>query len=428
MPPAPDSPAESVASTTAPTDRPPDPAPKRRFAGLAPFESIDYCFLFVGSTLTMASFYMQQIAQGWLIYDLTNSSTWLGIVSFARGIPMLVLALPGGVVVDRFDRRLVLLTAQGLTALVAVVLAGLIATGLVDPWHVAITSFLSGCLFVLVAPARQALVPSTVRRDLLSGAIALMSAGQNGGRVVGPAIAGLLIAGFGAAAAFAVQAVGFGLALASVSRLPPQPPAGHIRQQSALQNLIEGLVYVWNDSTVLALFALQAIPAFLIMPYTQLLPIFARDFFLAGPEGLGTLMMAQGIGSLLGSFGVVLLPTRRQGWALFASLGVFGLLLVALAYSTSLTLAVGMMTMIGVVQAVYLATNTTLIQVAVPDALRGRVMSIYLTTWGLMPLGALPQGVLADHFGAPIVVAVAGLLSVAVVVGMAVYSPKLRRL
>ena len=163
--------------------------------------------------------------------------------------------------------------------------------------------------------------------------------------------------------------------------------------------------YVWDDPTVLALMSLQAIPAFLIMPYTQLLPIFARDILHTGPEGLGTLMTANGIGSVLGSVVIVLLPSRRQGLFLFASLASFGLLLAAFAASTWLPLSIGIMGLIGVAQAIYLATNNTLVQLATPDELHGRVMSVYMMTWGLMPLGALPQGILADWFGAPIVTA-----------------------
>ena len=400
----------------------------RRFSGLAPFESRAYRYLFVGTALTMTGNFMQQVAQGWLIYDLTDSPTWLGIISFARGIPMLVLALPAGVLVDRFDRRTVLIIGQGLTALVAIVLAALIFYGLVLPWHVAVTAFLSGCLFVLIIPARQALVGATVARSQLSAAIALMSAGQNSGRVLGPALAGVLIAAFGVAMSFTIQAFGFILALLCASMLGPQPAGGSARERSAAQSLLEGLRYVWNDSTVFALMLLQAIPAFLIMPYTQLLPIFARDILATGPDGLGTLMMANGIGSVLGAICIVLLPFRRQGVFLFTSLGTFGLLLAAFAVSTSFTLSVAIMGLLGVAQAIYLASNNTLVQVATPDELRGRVMSVYMTTWGLMPLGSLPQGILADWFGAPAVAFATGLMSCAVVVGVAIRSPALRRL
>jgi MFS family permease len=406
--------------------------PERRsrggFAGLTPFSSTAYRYLFLGTALTMTGYFMQQVAQGWLIYDLTDSPTWLGIVSFASGIPMLVLALPAGVVVDRLDRRTVLIAAQALTALVAVVLAALIATGLVQPWHVALTAFAGGCLLVLIIPARQALLPGTVGRSQLGPAIALMSAGTNSGRVIGPSLTGLLIAAFGAATAFAAQAAGFILALACAAMLAPRPAGGRARRPTAAQDLLEGLRYVWEDPTVLALMSLQAIPAFLIMPYTQLLPIFARDILRTGPEGLGTLMTVMGIGSVLGSVGIVLLPARRQGLLLLVSLAAFGLLLAAFAASTWMPLSIGIMGLIGVAQAIYLATNNALVQLAVPNALQGRVMSVYMTTWGLMPLGALPQGILADWFGAPIVLAGTGLLSCLVLVVMAARSPVLRGL
>jgi len=406
--------------------------PKRRgaggLAGLEPFRSRAYRFLFLGTMLTMTGNFMQQVAQGWLIYDLTSSPTWLGIVSFARGIPMLILALVAGVLVDRFDRRIVLLTAQGLTALVAVILAGLIATDLVQPWHVAVTAFLSGCLFVLIIPARQALLSSTVQRAQLGPAIALMSTGQNSGRIIGPALAGLLIALLGVAMSFTVQALGFVLALLCAVMLGPQQMAASARKASAFQSLMEGVRYVWEDSTVLALVSLQAIPAFLIMPYTQLLPIFARDILHTGPDGLGTLMMANGIGSVIGSIVIVLLPLRRQGPFLFISLGCMGGLLALFAASTWLPASIGIMGLIGGAQAIYLASNNTLVQVATPDELRGRVMSVYMMTWGLMPLGSLPQGIIADWFGAPIVAAGTGLMACLVVIVFAARAPTLRRL
>ena len=402
--------------------------PSGAFAGLTPLSSRAYRYLFAGTALTMTGYFMQQVAQGWLIYDLTASATWLGIVAFAGGIPMLVLALPAGVLVDRFDRRLVLIVAQGLTALVAVILALLIATGLVEPWHVAAAGFASGCLLVLIVPARQALLPTTVERAQLGPSIALMSTGMNSGRVVGPSLTGVLIAAFGVATAFAAQAAGFLLALVCACMLAPRPSAGRARQRSAAQDLLEGVRYVWDDRTVFALMCLQAIPAFLVMPYTQLLPIFARDILHTGPDGLGTLMTANGIGSVLGSLGIVMLPWQRRGLLLFGSLTAFSLLLAIFAVSTSFPLSLASMGLIGVAQAVYLATNNTLVQLAVPNALQGRVMSVYMTTWGLMPLGALPQGVLAEWFGAPIVVVVVGLLSCLVVVLMAVRSPALRRL
>jgi MFS family permease len=397
------------------------------FAGLAPFSSAAYRYLFMGTALTMTGHFMQQLAQGWLIYNLTDSPTWLGITSFAGGIPMLVLSLPAGVMIDRFDRRIVLMAAQGLTALVAVVLSILIATGLVQPWHVALAALVGGCLFVLIIPARQSLVPATVERSQLGPAVALMSTGPNSGRVIGPSLAGLLIATFGIATSFATQAAGFVLALLCASMLGPQPPSGRTRERSAVHNLLEGLRYVWEERRVLGLISLQAIPAFLLMPFTQLLPIFARDILQAGPQGLGTLLAASGIGAVLGSLCIVMLPTRHQGLILFISLATFALLVAAFSRSTSLPLSIAIMGLLGAAQSIYLATNNTLVHLATPDHLRGRVMSVYMMTWGLMPLGSLPQGVLADWFGAPIVAATTGLLGCLFVVVMAIRSPALRR-
>ena len=414
-------PASGVAET-----RPRKPV-SSRFPGLAPLSSHAYRYLFIGTALTMTGNFMQMVAQGWLIYDLTSSPTWLGIVSFARGVPMLVLALVAGVLVDRMDRRVVLITAQGSTALVAIALSTLIFMDAVQPWHVALAAFLGGCFFVLIIPARQALVSATVERAQLGVAIGLMSTAQNSGRVLGPALAGVLIAVLGAAMSFAVQAFGFVLALGCAAMLGPQPPRAS-RGSSPFQSLLEGIRYVWEDPTVLALTSLQAIPAFLIMPYNQLLPIFARDILHTGPDGLGILMAANGIGAVLGAVAIVLLPFRRQGVFLFASLASFGLLLPAFAASTWLPLSTAIMGLLGAAQAIYLASNTTLVQLATPDELRGRVMSVFMMTFGLMSLGALPQGFLADWLGAPAVVSMSGILAFLVVVVFAVRSPAIRRL
>lgn len=200
-------------ATVGPARAGPNAARQRgTLSGFAPFESPGFRNLFAGTTLTMAGYFMQMVTQGWLIYDLTGSPVWLGIVSFANGIPMLVLALPAGVLVDRFDRRLVLSVAQGFTALTAIILAVMIWLQVIEPWHVALLAFLSGCFFVGIVPARQALLPTTVERASLSAAIAMMSAGTNFGRVIGPSVGGLAIAALGAAMAFALQGVAFVLA------------------------------------------------------------------------------------------------------------------------------------------------------------------------------------------------------------------------
>jgi MFS family permease len=370
---------------------------------------------------------MQQVAQGWLVYQLTDSPTWLGVVSFARGFPMLAFALPGGVLVDRLERRRLLIVGQFLAAVVATILATLIVTGLVEPWHVVVTALASGMLMVVIFPARQAMIPATVERRQLGAAVALASAGQNSGRVVGPSLAGLLIAGFGVAACFVTQAAGFVAALMCSTQLPRQPASRQTKGSSATQNLVEGFRYVRHDPTVFALMVLAAVPCFLAMPYQQLLPVFARDILFAGPEGLGMLMAANGVGSVLGSIAIAAVPVRRQGWVLFGSLIIFSALLAMFALSTSLVASVLIMGGMGMAQAFYMATNNTLLLLSVPDELRGRVASFYMTTWGLMPLGSLPQGWLSDLVGAPTVLFVAGLLCCGFVTILAISRPALRR-
>lgn len=396
--------------------------------GFAPFASAGFRALFAGTTLTMGGYFMQMVAQGWLIYDLTGSSTWLGIVTFANGIPMLVFALPAGVLVDRFDRRVVLGVAQGGLAVVASVIAAMIWLRVLQPWHVGLLAFLSGSFFVVTVPARQAILPSTVERPVLSPAIGMMSAGTNFGRVIGPSVGGVAIAALGTAMAFVLQGVGFLLALVCNASLPKPKTASRTRRYSPLASLLEGLRYVWGSSTVFNLILLQAIPALILMPYTQLLPIFARDILETGPEGLGTLMTAMGIGAVLGSVVIVLLAGRRQGLVLLLALGGMCLGLLALAVSSSLLASILIMGVIGLAQSIYLAANNTLVQLAVPDALQGRVMSVYMTTWGLLPLGALPQGILADWIGAPAVVAGAAVLGLLVLVIMTLRTPLLRSL
>ena len=396
-------------------------------SALAPFASPPYRYLWLGAVLIMSCQMIQLVAQGWLIYEITDSPTWLGIVSFARGIPMIVLSLPAGVLVDRLERRGLLIVTQALSAAATAALAGLIAARIVEPWHVALNAFVTGALIVAIIPAHQALIPTTVPRSQSGAAVTLASAGQNAGRVLGPALAGLLVAAFGVAACFFALAAAFTIALLSTFKLEPRPVASRAGGSSAVQNLLEGLGYIRRDPTVLGLMTLAALPALLLMPYQQLLPVFARDILRAGPEGLGWLMGAAGVGSVVGTVALALAAPRRQGLMLFAALFAFGTLLVLFAMSTWLPASILLMGLIGMAQAVYMAANYTLLDVLVPDKLRGRVMSAYITTWGLIPIGTLPQGILVDRFGAPAVEAGAGVVCCAIVALLAARSPALRR-
>lgn len=395
---------------------------------LSPFRSAAFRNLWLGSVLTWACQFLQLVAFGWVIYELTDSPAWLGIVSFMRGLPMLVLSLPSGVIVDRVDRRRLLLVIQALGAAIPAVLALLLWTGTATPIMIAIAAFLTGTVSVLTIPARQALAPGSVPRPQVSAAVMLTTAGANAGRVVGPALGAIIMGSVGLVATFLAQAAMFLVALGLTFGLRTEAAPRKARTVSVIGSLMEGLRYVWRDRTVFSLMVLAGVACLLVLPYTNLLPIFARDILQAGPSGMGMLVGATGVGSVIGSFGIAFFTPKRQGLVLLASVIAFCLLLIGMALSTNLWLSVALSALMGLAQSVFLATNNTLIIVATPDELRGRVMSVYITTWGLIPVGALPQGVLAEHFGAPLVVAVTAIVCTVAVLLIGLLEPRLREI
>lgn len=404
------------------------PKPVTTHGPLDPFRSASFRNLWVGSVLTWACQFLQLVAFGWVVYELTDSPAWLGIVSFMRGLPMLILSLPSGVIVDRVDRRRLLLVVQAVGAAIPAVLAVLLWTGAATPVLIAIAAFMTGAVSVLTIPARQALVPGSVPRPQVSAAVTLTTAGTNAGRVLGPVLGALIMGSVGLVATFAAQAAMFLAALGLTLGLPTESAPRKERSGSVIGSLMEGLRYVWRDRTVFALNVLAGVACLLVLPYTNLLPIFARDILQAGPSGMGMLVGATGVGSVIGSFGLAFFTPRRQGLLLLASVLAFCLLLIGLALSTNLWLSVLLSGLMGLAQSVFLATNNTLIIVATPDELRGRVMSVYITTWGLIPVGALPQGVLAEHFGAPAVVAATAIVCTAAVLLIGLLEPRLREI
>jgi predicted MFS family arabinose efflux permease len=389
----------------------------------------NYRRLWYGTLATSTGHWMQQVAMGWLALTLTNSAAWVGAVGFARGIPMLLFSLVGGVLADRMDRRRLILTMQAATGVLAALLALLIFTGHVTIEILLLFSFLSGSTMSIIFPTRQALVPSLVERQDLPNAVAVNSATMNSSRILGPSLAGLLMGGIGAAGCFALQAAGFALAFFKSAEIELPPRQAPARQTTPIQSLLEGFAYIRSNSEIFALLGLAAIPTICGMPYIQMLPVMARNVMGAGPEGLGLLMGASGIGALAGSLLVAYLGTiRRKGAWLLGAAASFGLLLCL--FSTARSLPVGMLLVgiAGVAQAVYMALNNTLLQTIVPDQFRGRVMSVYMLTWGLMPLGTLPAGFVADLYGAPASIALGGAICAFFSLLTALRRPVLRQL
>jgi predicted MFS family arabinose efflux permease len=380
--------------------------------------------LWLASVVSSVGQWMQSVALGWLAIVLTDSPAFVGIVTFAAGIPFVIVAPLGGSLIDRFDRRRLMLVCQALAILVALAVAVDVIGGFVQPWHLLAAAVLNGSLLALLSPTQQSLVPALVPREDLTNAIGLMSAGMNLSRVAGPSVAGVVIGTVGIGETFLIQAVALAVSFALVLQivLPPRPP-----RATGNRGVFDGIRLIATRPDLRGLFLLAAIPTLLVFPYIGFLNVFARDILHIGAEGLGLLMATSGLGAVAGS---LLVATRGRtegvGRQLIGMTVVYGIVIVGVAFSRSLWLSLPLMFLGGLLGAATMSGNNALLQHRVSDEMRGRVMGAYMLTWGLMPLGALPMGLLADRIGTPGAVAVGALLSSLCAALLGARSPSLR--
>jgi MFS family permease len=358
--------------------------------------------------------WLQQVAQGWLAYDLTGSAAFLAVIGLSRAAPSLLLTLPAGVLADRYDRRHMMMASQFLGMLNASALAWLVATGLIEPWHLLVTSLFGAITMSFNMPARQALVPQLAGDEAIANAIALNSIAFNTSRVLGPALAGALIGFWGISACFMVQAVGFVWALAWTAAISANgaPLWGDGPRESLWASLTGGLRYVKDSPVISGLLTIAAVPILLGMSYMQLMPVMARDVLNVGASGMGMLMTTLGVGSVVGSFlSASLSEYPRKGALLIVAGCVLGAGLVAFALAPGLIPSLGSLLVLGVAQALIMAMNQTLLNLAIVDEFRGRVLSVYMMTWNLSPLVFMPLGWLTDFTGPRVTLAMAGVLT-----------------
>ncbi len=384
--------------------------------------------LFMGTLATNSAFWMYQIAVGWLALQKTDSPLFVGLTGFAGGIPLLFLALPAGVVIDRIDRRKILMTAQVGVMTVAGLFALLVGTDLIQRWSILLLAGMYGVVMSFVFPTRNAIVPALVDRPALANAVALNAAGQNATRVVGPSLAGLLIAVIGISGTFAIAATMQILALYWTAQLPSSASEKSARGGTLWTSLTLGLRVVARDPFLIGLILLATATTVLIMPYINLMPVFARDELGLGSTGLGVLMASTGLGSVAGALSIA----RYRKLATWPGIqiitaGGFGGFVLIFAITPSMILATLILFVAGLMSAAYMAINQTVLQLKVEDDVRGRVLSIYLLTWGMLPLGQLPLGALADRFGAPAATAIACAVALGIVALLAIRFPSLRK-
>jgi MFS family permease len=371
-----------------------------RLAAFRALRHRNFRLFFVGQLISLIGTWMQSVAQAWLVLKLTNSSLMLGVVSFAGFMPILLVALFAGVVVDHVDRRRLIIGAQTLLMLSAFVLGFLTWAGAVRVEYVIALAALNGLVSSFDMPGRQAFVVEMVGREDLPNAIALNSMIFNGARMIGPAIAGLSIAVIGVAGCFILNGVSYLAVIWSLFEM--ELPRRERREfgASMLRQVRLGLAYVWQHRPTLWLLVFVAINMGIGMQYTVLIPVFARDLLHVGAHGYGFLMAAQGLGAVLSAIVMNMRSTAPR--ALRQNL-VFGIFCMAIAtagfgVSTWMSLSLIAQMFIGVGLMNHMVTTNTLLQMFVTDELRGRVMSLYLLSFiGTAPLGSLAVGFIGDH-------------------------------
>ena len=387
----------------------------------------NFQLFFSGQLISLIGTWMQNVAQSWLVYRLTGSSLLLGTVSFAGQIPVFPMAPLAGMVADRWNRRTIVIITQTASMVLAFLLAALTLTKRITVWEIVLLAALLGVVNAFDIPARQSFLVEMVGREDLMNAIALNSSIFNSARIIGPGIAGILVASIGEGWCFFANAVSYIAVIAGLFMMKIPPRQAERAIKSAFDHIAEGFRFVRKTAPIRALLLILGLVSLVGMPYTVLMPVFAKNVLHGDATTLGVLGSASGIGALIGALALAS-RTRVHGlgrwvWIACASFGAF-LILFSLSHwyaaSALLLVPVGfsLMTQMG-------ATNT-LVQSMVPDRLRGRTMAVYsMMFMGMAPLGAILAGAAADRIGAPTTVAVGGAISIAAAIVFARHLPKI---
>ncbi|HEV2420501.1 MAG TPA: MFS transporter [Candidatus Acidoferrales bacterium] len=387
----------------------------------------NFQLFFGGQLISLIGTWMDTVAEAWLVYRLTGSSLLLGTVAFAGQIPVFLLAPIGGMAADRLNRRSIVVATQTASMILAGILAALTISGRVKVWEVVLLAALMGVVNAFDIPARQAFLVEMVGREDLMNAIALNSSMFNGARVIGPAIAGILVASIGEGWCFFANSVSYiaviaGLLLMKINRRSPEAVA------SVLEHIAEGFYFVRQTKPIFALLLLLGLVSLVAMPYSVLMPVFAARILHGNARTLGVLMGATGVGALTGAL-ILASRTGLKGlskWVAFSCTG-FGAALILFSFSHWYVVSVALLVPVGLFMMVQMASSNTLIQAMVPDRLRGRTMAVYsMMFMGMAPLGSLLAGELGSRIGAPWTLALGGTGAVIGGIVFARQLPKLR--
>ncbi len=388
----------------------------------------NFQLFFSGQLISLVGTWMQTIAESWLVYRLTGSSLLLGAVGFSSQIPVFLVAPLGGIVADRYNRQRVVIGTQVCSMILAGIYAALTLSGRIKIWEIFVLAALLGVVNAFDIPGRQAFLMDMVGREDLMNAIALNSSMFNGARIIGPAIAGILVARIGEGWCFFANSVSYiaviaGLLMMQITRVAPRATG-----VSPLAHIMEGFRFVRGTAPIRVILLLLGLVSFVAMPYVVLMPIFADRVLHSGARGLGILMGATGVGALLGA----LTLASRSGvrglgrWVAY-SCGGFGVFLVLFSFSHTFWLSTALLVPVGFCMMFQMSSSNTLIQAMSPDELRGRVMAVYsMMFMGMAPFGTLLAGALADRLGAPVTVAMGAVAAIGGAVIFGRNLPKIR--
>lgn len=404
----------------------------------------NFQLFFGGQLISLIGTWMQTVAQSWLVYRLTGSGLLLGSVGFASQIPVFLFATIGGITADRMNRQRIVIATQTASMVLAFILAALTLTHVIDHrvWLIFVVAALLGVVNAFDIPARQSFLVDMVGKEDLMNAIALNSSMFNGARVIGPAVAGVLVARLGEGWCFFANAVSYIAVIIGLMLMNIHAPARVSAKTPPFEHIVEGFQFVRHTAPIRALLLLLGLVSVVGMPYVVLMPIFAAKILHRGGQEfatligshdlgavrLGILMGATGVGALLGALTLAVRSGVKglNRWVAFCCAG-FGVSLMLFALSKWFWLSVLLLLPVGYFIMLQMASSNTLIQVMVPDELRGRVMAVYsMMFMGMAPLGALLGGALSDRLGAPLTVAIGGLASVAGGIWFGMYLPRIR--
>ncbi|NWG04900.1 MAG: MFS transporter [Syntrophaceae bacterium] len=391
----------------------------------------NYRLFFGGQGISLIGTWMQQIAINWLVYRLTDSALLLGVVGFASRIPTFLFASLAGVLADRWNRHRVIVITQTLSMFQAMILATLVLTGTIAVWHIIFLSLFLGLINALDIPTRQSFVVDMIeRKEDLGNAIALNSSIVNGARLIGPSVAGMLIATLGEGMCFLLNGLSFIAVILALLAMKITPKKREAKSAEVFRGLKEGFSYAFGFAPIRAVLLLLALVSLMGMPFTVLMPIFAEKILQGGPKALGFLLGATGVGAITGS---IYLASRKSvlglGRIIVITSCLFGIGLIGFSLSRLFWLSLFTMFLTGFGMMVQMASSNTVLQTIVEEDKRGRIMSFYTMAFmGMVPFGSLLAGSLADNIGAPNTVMLGGITCILGSVIFAKKLPKLREM